>query len=169
MVEPRVQKPLRRAVLDLTPSSSLLLGAGAGVGTSIRRLSATMGKAKQNKHQNSGGEWEWRSLAQNSTGWTIKAADAFNVPKTARAAARCSQTGCSCMSPTSLKATAKVATWKTAHQVNFRNIRHLAGPIHKGRGRGKKSQGKGKGEGKGKGYEPQQGQAHANRHWGQDP
>ena len=55
---------------------------------------------------------------------------------------------------------------------NFsKQFRDLAGPIHKGRGRGKKSQGKGKGEGKGegKGYEPQQGQAHANRHWGQDP
>ena len=52
-----------------------------------------------------------------------------------------------------------------------KQFRDLAGPIHKGRGRGKKSQGKGKGEGKGKGkgYEPQQGQAHANRHWGQDP
>ena len=36
-------------------------------------------------------------------------------------AARCSQTGRSCMSPASLKATANVATWKTAHQVNVRS------------------------------------------------
>ena len=50
-----------------------------------------------------------------------------------------------------------------------KQFRDLAGPIHKGRGRGKKSQGKGKGEGKGKGYEPQQGQAHANRRSGQAP